>query len=173
MIDFCWLTPRQVRLEDKPVRIACRFIMTKILQIYADLLNVIAPWFARSSGVAMGTTLPEQGFINLVSLACRWFNKAGLREMKAVMTDFGAKLHRKSIAAVAVLENRLPLIMFGWVAFVTLAGVVRTIFAVSPINSGVSFVQTVMPYILLGAAPIAAYWIANQVFPRGTLMQQR
>ncbi len=120
----------------------------------------------------MGTTLPEQGFINLVSLACRWFNKAGLREMKALMTDFGAKLHRKSIAAVAVLENQLPQIMFGWVVFVTLAGVVRTIFAVSPINSGVSFVQTVTPYVLLGAAPIAAYWVANQVFPRGALMQQ-
>ena len=88
------------------------------------------------------------------------------------MVGFGAKLYRKSIAAVALLESSLPRIMLGWVAFVTLAGVLRTIFAVSPINSGLSFVQTITPYILLGAAPIAAYWVADKVFPRGALMQQ-
>ena len=92
--------------------------------------------------------------------------------MKALMAGFGAKLYRKSISAVVVLERGLPRIMLGWVAFVALAGVLRTIFAVSPIDSGVSFLQTITPYILLGAAPIAAYWLADQVFPRGALMQQ-
>lgn len=92
--------------------------------------------------------------------------------MKAMMAGFGAKLYRKSIAAVAMLESSLPRIMIGWVVFVTLAGVLRTIFAVSPIDSGISFVQTITPYILLGGAPIAAYWIADQIFPRGALMQQ-
>lgn len=92
--------------------------------------------------------------------------------MKALMEGFGAKLYRKSISAVVVLERGLPRIMIGWVAFVSLAGVLRTIFAVSPIDSGVSFLQTITPYILLGAAPIAAYWLADQVFPRGVLMQQ-
>jgi hypothetical protein len=92
--------------------------------------------------------------------------------MKALMADFGAKLYRKSITAVVVLERGLPRIMLGWVAFVTLAGILRTMFAVSPIDSGVSFLQTITPYILLGAAPIAAYWLADQVFPRGALMQQ-
>jgi hypothetical protein len=92
--------------------------------------------------------------------------------MKAIMADFSTKLYRKSIAVVAMLEKSLPRIMLGWVAFVTLAGILRTMFAVSPINSGVSFVQTITPYILLGAAPVAAYWLADQVFPRGALMQQ-
>lgn len=92
--------------------------------------------------------------------------------MKAIMAGFGAKLYRKSISAVALLENRLPRIMLGWVAFVAIAGVLRTIFAVSPIDSGLSFVQTITPYILLGGAPIAAYWLADQVFPRGALLQQ-
>lgn len=92
--------------------------------------------------------------------------------MKAVMAGFSAQLYRKSISAVAVLEKNLPRIMLGWVAFVTLAGVLRTMFAVSPIDSGISLLQTILPYILLGAAPIAAYWIADQVFPRGALMQQ-
>jgi hypothetical protein len=99
-------------------------------------------------------------------------NSAGNHDMKAIMADLSTKLYRKSIAAVAMLEKSLPRIMLGWVAFVTLAGILRTMFAVSPINSGVSFVQTITPYILLGAAPIAAYWLANQVFPRGALMQQ-
>jgi hypothetical protein len=92
--------------------------------------------------------------------------------MKALMAGFGAKLYRKSISAVVVLERGLPRIMLGWVAFVTLAGVLRTIFAVSPIDSGLSFLQTITPSVLLGAAPIAAYWLADQVFPRGALMQQ-
>lgn len=92
--------------------------------------------------------------------------------MKAIMAGFGARLYQKSIAAVALLEGNLSRIMLGWVAFVTFAGVLRTVFAVSPIDSGVSFLQTIMPYILLGAAPIAAYWLANQAFPRGALMQQ-
>jgi hypothetical protein len=92
--------------------------------------------------------------------------------MKALMAGFSNKLYRKSIAAVALLEKSLPRIVIGWVAFVTLAGVLRTIFAVSPIDSGVSFVQTITPYILLGGAPIAAYWVADQVFPRGALLQQ-
>lgn len=88
------------------------------------------------------------------------------------MADFSTKLYRKSIAAVAMLEKSLPRIMLGWVTFVALAGILRTMFAVSPIDSGVSFIQTITPYILLGAAPIAAYWLADQVFPRGALMQQ-
>ena len=92
--------------------------------------------------------------------------------MKATMTGFGETLYRKSIAAVALLEGSLFRIMLGWVAFVTLAGLLRTIFAVSPIDSGISFVQTITPYILLGGAPLAAYWLADRVFPRGGLMQQ-
>ena len=92
--------------------------------------------------------------------------------MQAMMIGFGAKLYRKSVTAVAVLESNLFRIMLGWVAFVALAGILRTIFAVSPIDSGISFVQTITPYILLGGAPLAAYWLADRVFPRGGLMQQ-
>jgi hypothetical protein len=92
--------------------------------------------------------------------------------MKAIMAGFGVRLYQKSITAVAVLESNLSRVMLGWVAFVTLAGILRTMFAVSPIDSGVSFFQTITPYLLLGAAPIAAFWIADQIFPRGALMQQ-
>lgn len=92
--------------------------------------------------------------------------------MEAIMAGIRKTLYDKSVAAVALLEKSLPKIMLGWVAFVTLAGLLRTMFAVSPIDSGVSFIQTIMPYILLGAAPIAAYYITDKVFPRGALMQQ-
>jgi hypothetical protein len=92
--------------------------------------------------------------------------------MKVMMTALSTKLYRKSISAVATLERGLPQIMVGWVIFVLLAGMLRTMFAVSPIDGGLSFVQTITPYILLGAAPLAAYWIADQIFPRGVLMQQ-
>lgn len=92
--------------------------------------------------------------------------------MKAVMTAYSAKLYRKSISAVAMLEAGLPKIILGWVGFIAVAGILRTSFAVSPINSGASLFQTVMPYVLLGLSPVAAYWIADQLFPRGVLMQQ-
>ncbi len=92
--------------------------------------------------------------------------------MKAVMTAYKARLYRKSISVVALLEGGLPRIILGWVAFIAIAGILRTSFAVSPINSGASLFQTILPYVLLGLSPIAAHWIANQLFPRGMLMQQ-
>jgi hypothetical protein len=92
--------------------------------------------------------------------------------MEAIMAGIRKTLYTKSIAAVALLEKSLPQIMLGWVIFVTFAGVLRTMFAVSPIDSGISFLQTITPYVLLGGAPLAAYWLADQVFPRGALMQQ-
>lgn len=92
--------------------------------------------------------------------------------MKVVMAGIGAKLYRKSISAVATLENGLPRIMLGWLAFIAIGGILRTMFAVSPIDGGLRLVQTMLPYILIGVAPIAAYYIANQVFPRGVLLQQ-
>jgi hypothetical protein len=61
--------------------------------------------------------------------------------MKAIMAGFSAKLYRKSVSAVAMLEGSLLRIMIGCVVFVTFAGVLRTMFAVSPINSGLSFIQ--------------------------------
>jgi hypothetical protein len=92
--------------------------------------------------------------------------------MKAVMTAYKARLYRKSISVVALLEGGLPRIILGWVAFIAIAGILRTSLAVSPINSGASLFQTILPYVLLGLSPIAAHWIANQLFPRGMLMQQ-
>lgn len=92
--------------------------------------------------------------------------------MKAVMAAYSARLYRKSISAVALLEGSMPKIIFSWVAFIAVAGILRTSFALSPINSGVSLLQTVIPYVLLGLSPLAAYWIADRLFPRGGLMQQ-
>lgn len=92
--------------------------------------------------------------------------------MKAFMESISAILHRKSISAVAILENNLPRIMLFWLGFIAIAGVLRTIFAVSPIDGGLRLIQTLTPYILIGAAPILAYMLADQAFPRGVLLQQ-
>jgi hypothetical protein len=88
------------------------------------------------------------------------------------MVTFKAKLYRKSVSAVAWLDGGMPKIIMGWVAFIVVAGILRTSFSASPITSGVSLFQTVLPYMLLGLSPVAAYWIADQLFPRGLLMQQ-
>lgn len=92
--------------------------------------------------------------------------------MKAVMASFKAQLDRKSVSTVAWLEGGMPKIILGWVACIVVAGILRTSFVASPITNGASLFQTILPYILLGLSPLAAYWIADQLFPRGLLMQQ-
>lgn len=92
--------------------------------------------------------------------------------MKAVMAAYQAQLYRKSIATVALLESGLPKIILGWVAFIVVAGILRISFAVSPITNGVSLMETALPYVFLALSPIAAYWIADRLFPRGALLQQ-
>lgn len=92
--------------------------------------------------------------------------------MKALMAAYQAKLYRKSISAVAMIEGSFPKIVLAWVVFVALAGMLRISFASSLINSSASLLQTVTPYVLLGLSPLAAFWIAGQLFPRGVLMQQ-
>lgn len=92
--------------------------------------------------------------------------------MKVIMMAYKAGLYRKSVSAVALLEGGFPKLIMGWVAFIAVAGILRISFAVSPINSSASLFQTLLPYVLLGLSPVAAYWIADQLFPRGMLMQQ-
>jgi hypothetical protein len=92
--------------------------------------------------------------------------------MKQYMAIIPAWLHRKSVSAVATLENSLSRIMWGWIAVITLAGLLRTAFAVSPINTPFQLFETLLPYVLTGLAPIAAYQIATRAFPRGSLLQQ-
>ena len=92
--------------------------------------------------------------------------------MKAIMASIGEKLNRKSITAVAMLENRMPQVMLGWLTFIAIGGVLRTIFAASPIDGGLRLIETLMPYVLIGGAPVVAFVISDRVFPRGVLLQQ-
>ena len=88
------------------------------------------------------------------------------------MQAYGEKLYRKSVWAIASLEHQLDRILLFWVATATLLAGLRIAFAVTPIDSFAALVQTVLPYILVVGAPVAAAYIGNSLFPRGTLYQQ-
>jgi hypothetical protein len=92
--------------------------------------------------------------------------------MKAWMHGFGEHLNRKSIGAIAALENNMGRVLIGWVLIAGFLGLLRIIFAISPINGVAALLQTLVPYALIVAAPVAAYGIGNALFPRGALYQQ-
>jgi hypothetical protein len=92
--------------------------------------------------------------------------------MQAWMRELGNDLYRKSISAIAALENGMGRVIFGWVVVAGLLGILRILFAVSPIDGPVAFLQTLLPYALVVAAPVGAYMIGNALFPRGALYAQ-
>ena len=88
------------------------------------------------------------------------------------MTGLKQSLYRKSVTAVASLEAGFGKVLLGWTVVLSLICGLRIAFAVSPITGPVSFMQTALPYILVVAAPIAAWFLADSAFPRGRLLQQ-
>lgn len=92
--------------------------------------------------------------------------------MKAAMATWSDHLYRKSVLAVAALEGSMGKIMLIWTLVISLACGLRIAFAVSPIDGPVSFIQTALPYVLVAASPVAAYMLASNAFPRGSLLQQ-
>lgn len=89
-----------------------------------------------------------------------------------MMKGYSAKLYRKSVLAVAWLDGGLPGLLWAWVLISAFAGLLRISFAISPINSGASLLQTVIPYFLLALSPVVAFWAADRLVPRGSLIAQ-
>lgn len=92
--------------------------------------------------------------------------------MQGWMTGFGEHLNRKSIWAIAALEHGLERMLLVWVAIAAALCSLRIAFAATPIDTGLAFAQTSLPYLLVIGAPVAACMIGNALFPRGALYEQ-
>ncbi len=92
--------------------------------------------------------------------------------MKDSMAQLSEHLQRKSVSAVAALEGGFAKILLVWMGVVSFMCGLRIAFAASPIDSPMRLIETVLPYILVTGAPVFAFFMANNFFPRGILMQQ-
>jgi hypothetical protein len=81
-------------------------------------------------------------------------------------------LNRRSVAAVAGLEKRFGTILMIWTVLVSFLCGLRIAFPASPVTGPASLMETGLPYALVAASPVAAYFIANWFFPRGILLAQ-
>ncbi|WP_349023656.1 DUF2569 domain-containing protein [Sphingorhabdus sp.] len=92
--------------------------------------------------------------------------------MQGWMKEFGEQLHRKSVWAIASLEHGIGRLIIIWVMVAGALSALRIAFAASPIDGPVVLLQTILPYILVIGAPVAACLIGNALFQRGALFEQ-
>ncbi|MGL5837059.1 MAG: DUF2569 domain-containing protein [Sphingorhabdus sp.] len=92
--------------------------------------------------------------------------------MKAAMQGISERLHRKSVSAIASLEHGVDRLLFIWIAIASAFAGLRIAFAANPITDIPTFLQTILPYILVTGSPVAAWLIGNALFPRGGLYRQ-
>lgn len=92
--------------------------------------------------------------------------------MDAAMKKLNGHLYRKSVGAIAALEHGFGRILLFWTIIAAFVCGLRISFAVSPITGVMSFLQTALPYALVVAAPIAAWFLCDAMFRRGNLYEQ-
>lgn len=92
--------------------------------------------------------------------------------MDAAMKRLSGYLYGKSVRAVAALELGFGRVLLIWTVIAAFVCGLRIAFAVSPITDTATFLQTALPYALVIASPVAAYFLCDSIFRRGALYQQ-
>jgi hypothetical protein len=92
--------------------------------------------------------------------------------METAMKRLNGHLYRKSVSAIATLELRFSRVLLYWTVIAAFVCGLRVGFSVSPITSTATFLQTALPYALVIAAPVAAYFLCDSIFRRGALYEQ-
>ncbi|WP_336957793.1 DUF2569 family protein [Sphingobium aquiterrae] len=88
-------------------------------------------------------------------------------------TDIAAYLHRKSIAAVNMLELNMRAIVTGWVLVAAFLCGLRMAFPATPQeNDLLSAARAMLPYILVVGAPLASLGLGLGLFPRDAVFDQ-
>lgn len=82
----------------------------------------------------------------------------------------GQRLHARSLALLGTIENRLPRLVFWWTVTALIASAARI--ALSPTLGRAPDLGTVMPYVLLVAAPVASLALAMRWFADSDRMAQ-
>lgn len=82
----------------------------------------------------------------------------------------GQRLHVRSAALLLSIEDGLPRIMGGWLIVAMLASALRI--ATSPLHGRAPEAATVLPYVLLIAAPVVSMLLALRWFANGDSLPQ-
>lgn len=111
----------------------------------------------------------------------KWFAQAGFAnqgtagtrvEKMAKMAQAGllryfAGLEARSAIIPRLLTRHISAIAAAWIAVFTLACLPRVLFPATPVHGLSDLLEIVLPYMLVGAAPLAGYLVACRAFPRG------
>lgn len=86
------------------------------------------------------------------------------------LTDW---LYPKSVALVRTFHISMPKILVGWIAFASLAALVRLMLPATPIQAGFFDVMVaVSPYVMMILAPVAAVLLGLHLFPKDEIYAQ-
>jgi hypothetical protein len=96
----------------------------------------------------------------------------GANSMEMAMQRLSGHLYRKSVGAIAALELRFGRVLLAWTIIAALMCGLRVAFAVTPITDAATLLQTILPYVLVISAPIAAYMLCDSIFRHGALYEQ-
>jgi hypothetical protein len=81
------------------------------------------------------------------------------------------QLYRQSVSLIAALEHRANAILLGWTIIASLLFGLRAAFTPAPVDGWMSALETLLPYVLVISAPVAAWFIGNALFRSGQLYQ--
>jgi hypothetical protein len=95
-----------------------------------------------------------------------------VQKMRARVHNYLEGVQRRSRAVPLLLDRRIGLIAFVWLAAIGLASIPRMLFAVSPVHNFADAVPIVVPYLLIALAPVAGYRLARASFPIGGVIAQ-
>jgi hypothetical protein len=87
-----------------------------------------------------------------------------------VLIALSNSMHRRSLSVLGLLEHRLDRIVGIWLCVVALAAALRL--AISPLHASAFDGATILPYMLLIAAPAASLFLALRWFRDGEQMRQ-
>jgi len=82
------------------------------------------------------------------------------------------KLEARSRSLVAMLNLRMEGIIVGWIAVVVALGLIKVALASQGRFGLVPFLVTLLPYLLIAAAPIVGYRVTSGSFPSGLISAQ-
>ena len=102
-----------------------------------------------------------------------WLTDSNLvRKVRRSVIRYCDLLKCRSAAVAGYLEPRMAIIAVAWAIVFALGCLPRLIFPATPISGGIQLLALLLPYALIGSAPVAGYLVAARSFPHGILTAQ-
>jgi len=84
----------------------------------------------------------------------------------------GSRLAARARAVAPFFDVRMDLLISGWIAVMSLAGLGKVLTGPLPVQSPMELFAGMLPYLFVALAPVAGYRVAAGSFPRGLLSAQ-